>query len=434
MAPPDDPAALLARRDAVLAHVQEHYFAAPPRIERGWRHHLVDTGGRAYVDLVNNIAVLGHSHPAVDAAVRRQLARLNTNSRFLYGIIVEYAEVLAARFPAPLDTVFLVNTGSEANELALRLARIATGGTEVIAVRGAYHGWTAATDAITTSAASTIRVPSAPGRAGSTLSRRPTRYRGLHRGPDAGARYADDVRATLARLADAGARPAAFIAEPLFGNAGGVVLPDGYLREVYAAVRAAGGLAIADEVQTGYGRLGAFEWAFEQQGVVPDIVTVAKAAGNGMAVGAVITTRAIADAFAAEGSFFSSVGGSPVACAAGLAVLRAMDEEGLRENARVVGAHLRSGLEAVRARHPIVGAVHGMGLYMGVELIRDRESLEPATCEALAICERMLELGVIIQPTGDGNNVLKVKPPLCLTGESADHVIAALDRTLAGGW
>lgn len=432
-APPEDPTALLARRDAVLARVQEHYFAAPPRIERGWRHHLVDTDGRAYVDLVNNIAVLGHSHPAVDAAVRRQLARLNTNSRFLYGAMVEYAEVLAARFPAPLDTVFLVNTGSEANELALRLARVATGGTEVIAVRGAYHGWTAATDAITTSHLDNPRaVGTRPGWVHAVEA--PNTYRGLHRGPDAGARYADDVRVTLARLADAGARPAAFIAEPLFGNAGGVVLPDGYLREVYAAVRAAGGLAIADEVQTGFGRLGAFEWAFEQQGVVPDIVTVAKAAGNGMAVGAVITTRAIADAFSAEGSFFSSVGGSPVACVAGLAVLRAMDEEGLRENARVVGAHLKAGLESIGARHSIVGSVHGMGLYLGVELVRDRDTLEPAADEALAICERMLELGVIVQPTGDGNNVLKVKPPLCLTRESADHVIAALDRTLREGW
>jgi 4-aminobutyrate aminotransferase-like enzyme len=430
---PDDPAALLARRGSVLAGVQEHYFDAPPRIERGWRQHLVDTTGRAYVDVVNNIAVLGHSHPAVDAAVRRQLARLNTNSRFLYGVMVEYAEALAARFPAPLDTVFLVNTGSEANELALRLARIASGGTEVIAVRGAYHGWTAATDAITTSQLDNPRaVGTRPAWVHAVEA--PNTFRGLHRGPDAGARYADDVRATLVGLAEAGARPAAFIAEPLFGNAGGVVLPEGYLREVYADVRAAGGLAIADEVQTGYGRLGAFEWAFEQQGVVPDIVTVAKAAGNGIAIGAVITTRAIADAFAAEGSFFSSVGGSPVACAAGLAVLDTIDAEGLRENARVVGAHLRTGLESTATGHPIVGAVHGMGLYLGVELVRDPGTLEPAEDEALAICERMLDLGVIVQPTGDGNNVLKVKPPLCLTFESADHVIAALDRTLAEGW
>lgn len=432
-APPDDAAGLLARRDRVLAGVQVHYFDDPPRIERGWRHHLVDTRGRAYIDVVNNVAVLGHSHPAVEAAVARQLRRLNTNSRFLYAVMVEFSEALAARFPATLDTVFLVNTGSEANELALRLARTATGNEDVLAVRGAYHGWTGATDAITTSLLDNPRaVETRPAWVHPVEA--PNTYRGLHRGPDAGTRYADHVRETIARLTAIGRHPAAFIAEPLYGNAGGVILPDGYLAEVYAAVRAAGGRTIADEVQTGYGRLGHHQWAFEQQGVVPDIVTVAKAAGNGMAVGAVVTTREIADAFAAEGTFFSSVGGSPVACAAGLAVLETIDREGLQANARDVGAHLRAGLKQVAARHAIVGAVHGMGLYLGVELVRDPETLEPATDEALAICERMLDLGVVIQPAGDGNNVLKVKPPLCFTRESADVVVAVLDRTLAEGW
>ncbi|MHB8958419.1 MAG: aminotransferase [Candidatus Limnocylindrales bacterium] len=433
-APPDDSRGLLGRRDRVLADVQVHYFDVPPRIERGWRHHLVDTRGRAYVDIVNNVAVLGHSHPAVEEAVARQLRRLNTNSRFLYAAMVEFAEALAARFPAPLDTVFLVNTGSEANELALRLARTATGGEDVLCVRGEYHGWTSATDAITTSA---LDNPRAAGTRPAWVHpvEPPNTFRGPHRGPDAGTRYADDVRATAARLSEAGRRPSAFIAEPLYGNAGGVVLPNGYLREAYAAIRSAGGLAIADEVQTGYSRLGRYQWAFEQQGVVPDVVTVAKAAGNGMAVGAVVTTRAIAEAFATEGSFFSTVGGSPVACAAGRAVLETIDREGLRENARDVGAHLKAGLEQVAAAHPeIVGAVHGMGLYLGVELVRDRETLEPAGAEALAICDRMLELGVIVQPTGDGNNVLKVKPPLCIDRRSADVVVAALARTLDEGW
>ncbi len=434
VAPRDDAEALLARRCAVLAGVQVHYYDAPPRIERGWRHHLIDTTGRSYIDIVNNVAILGHSHPAVEAAVTRQLRLLNANSRFLYSVMIEFAEALAARFPAPLDTVFLVNTGSEATELALRLARTATGRSDVLAVRGAYHGWTGAADAITTSH---IDNPRAIGTrpAWVRLVEAPNTYRGLHRGPDARARYAADVRRVLGESAAAGAGPAAFIAEALFGNAGGVVLPDGYLREVYADVRAAGGLAIADEVQTGYARLGRHQWAFEQQGVVPDIVTVAKAAGNGMAVGAVVTTQAIADAFAAEGSFFSSVGGSPVGCAAGLAVLETIDREGLQANARMVGDHLRAGLLDVAAAHPeIVGAVHGMGLYLGVELVRSAETLEPATEQALAICERMRELGVITQPTGDGNNVLKVKPPLCLTRDSADVVVEVLERTLAEGW
>ncbi len=433
-APPDDVADLLLRRGRVLADVQEHYYHAPPRIERGWRQHLVDTHGRAYVDIVNNVAVLGHSHPAVETAVRRQLARLNTNSRFLYGVMVQFAEALAARFPAPLDTVFLVNTGSEANELALRLARTATGHEDVLCVRGEYHGWTSAADAITTSSLDNPRALGTRPAWVHTVEP-PNTYRGIHRGPDAGTRYADDVRDVLHRMGAEGQSPAAFIAEPLYGNAGGIVLPDGYLREAYAAVRSAGGVAIADEVQTGYSRLGAYQWAFEQQGVVPDIVTVAKAAGNGMAVGAVVTTRSIAEAFAAEGSFFSSVGGSPVSCAAGLAVLETIDREGLRDNAREVGGHLKAGLEDVAAEHgDMVGAVHGMGLYLGVELVRDPVSLEPAAAEALAICERMLELGVIVQPTGDGNNILKVKPPLCIDRRSADLVVAALERTLREGW
>ena len=430
-APPDDPAALLARRDAVLATTQEHYFTTPPRIERGWRHHLVDTRGRAYVDIVNNVAVLGHSHPEVEDAVARQLRLLNTNSRFLYEPMVAFAEALASRFPAPLDTVFLVNTGSEANELAIRLARTATGNEDVVAIRGAYHGWTVATDAITTSLLDNPQaLETRPAWVHPVEA--PNAFRGRFRGPDAGSRYADDVRDAIARMGDQGRRPAAFIAEALFGNAGGVVLPDGYLREAYAAVRAAGGVAIADEVQVGYGRTGAYLWAYEQQGVVPDIVTVAKAAGNGMAVGAVITTGAIADAFGAQGSFFSSVGGSPVACAAGLAVLRVIDEEGLQRNALDTGAYLKAGLERATAGHPLVGAVHGMGLYMGVELVRDPDTREPAAAEALAICDRMLDLGVIVQPTGDGNNVLKVKPPLCITRESADLVVESLEIALRG--
>ena len=430
-APPDDAAQLRARRDAVLATTQVHYFEEPPRIERGWRHHLVDTRGRAYVDIVNNVAVLGHSHPAIEEAVSRQLRRLNTNSRFMYASMVEFAEALAARFPAPLDTVFLVNTGSEANELALRLARTATGNEDVLAIAGAYHGWTGATDAITTSTLDNPRaIGTRPGWVHTVEA--PNTFRGIHRGPDAGARYADDVRAVLASLASDGRAPSAFIAEALSGNAGGIVLPDGYLADAYAAVRGAGGLVIADEVQVGYGRLGAYQWAFEQQGVIPDIVTVAKAAGNGMAVGAVITTRAIADAFAVEGSFFSSVGGSPVACAAGLAVIETVDREGLQENARDTGGYLRAGLEQSIAGHPLAGAVHGMGLYLGVELVRDPSTLEPAGDEALAICERMLDLGVIVQPTGDGNNVLKIKPPMCITRRSAGVMIEALGIALRG--
>jgi 4-aminobutyrate aminotransferase-like enzyme/Ser/Thr protein kinase RdoA (MazF antagonist) len=425
--------ALLARRDAVVAGVQEHYYAAPPQIERGWRQHLFDVDGRAYLDMVNNVAVLGHSHPAMTHAVSRQLSLLNTNSRFHYGVMVEFAERLAATLPDPLDTVFLVNSGSEAVDLALRLARTATGRDDVIAVQSAYHGWTIGTDAITTSTADNPNAATTRPSWVHTVES-PNPYRGQHRGPDAGARYADDVQRVVNEIERMGNGVACFIAECLYGNAGGVLLPDGYLSAAYRIVRDAGGVCIADEVQVGYGRTGHYFWAFQQQGVVPDLVTVAKAAGNGMAVGAVVTTRAVADAFAAQGSFFSSVGGSPVSATAGLTVLDVIESERLRDNAREIGDHLRRRLLELQDRHSLIGAVHGLGLYLGVELVRDRETLEPATAECQAICERMRLLGVIVQPTSDHLNVLKIKPPLCLTQASADFFVDTLDQVLTTGW
>jgi 4-aminobutyrate aminotransferase-like enzyme len=242
------------------------------------------------------------------------------------------------------------------------------------------------------------------------------------------------VGRALAEVHASGGSVAAFVAEALYGNAGGVELPDGYLSAAYAKVRDAGGLCIADEVQVGYARTGDHFWAFEDHGVVPDIVCVAKAAGNGVALGAVVTRREIADRFARQGSFFSSVGGSPVSCAAGLAVLDVIRDEHLQHNARVVGGRLRDQLRALASRHDLIGAVHGKGLYLGVELVRDHASLEPATAECAAICERMLDLGVVVQPTSDYLNVLKVKPPLCLTASSADFFVESLDHCLTTGW
>jgi 4-aminobutyrate aminotransferase-like enzyme/Ser/Thr protein kinase RdoA (MazF antagonist)/murein DD-endopeptidase MepM/ murein hydrolase activator NlpD len=432
-APRDDAAALVGRRDAVVARVQEHYYDEPPEIERGYRHHLYDTDGRVYLDMVNNVAVLGHSHPHVEALVARQLRFLNTNSRFNYELIVEASERVAALAPEGLDAVFWVASGSEANDLALRLIRCATRNRDVIAIQSAYHGWTGATDEISTALYDN---PLAAERRPAWIHpvESPNLYRGTHRGADANERYVAEVTRVLAELAAAGTGIAGFIAEPVYGNAGGVSLPNGYLEAVFAAVRAAGGLCIADEVQVGYGRLGEHFWGFEQQGVVPDVITIAKATGNGFPVGAVITTREIAETFAREGAFFASTGGSPASCAAAVAVLDVLEREQLQENARLVGAHLRSRLEALVDRHPLCGAVHGMGLYLGLELVRDRDTLEPAAEEAYAICERMRELGIIIQPTSDGMNVLKIKPPLCLTEASADYFADTLDRVLETGW
>jgi 4-aminobutyrate aminotransferase-like enzyme len=431
---PDPPRAddLLARRDESFAQVQEHYYARPPQIERGWRHFLISTAGRTYLDMVNNVTVLGHAHPRVAETAARQLRKLNTNSRFNYEAVVEFSERLAAMLPDPLNTVFLVNSGSEASDLALRLAMAATGRRDVVAVREAYHGWTYATDAVSTSVADNPNaLATRPDWVHTVES--PNSFRGKFRGADADGYASDAVRQIEGLIAD-GRAPAAFIAEPVYGNAGGMALPDHYLEQVYRAVRAGGGLAIADEVQVAYGRLGNWFWGFEQQNVVPDIVSVAKSTGNGSPLGAVITSREIADRFRSQGYFFSSTGGSPLSCAIGISVLDALRDEGLQHNAAQVGAHLKARLQALRDKHPLIGTVHGIGLYLGVEMVRDRSSLEPAVEETAAICNRMLELGVVIQPTGDHMNILKTKPPLCIDIEAADFYVDTLDRVLTEGF
>jgi 4-aminobutyrate aminotransferase-like enzyme len=423
---------LLTRRDRSFARVQEHYYADPPQIERGRRHYLMSTAGRVYLDMVNNVTVLGHAHPRVADTAARQLRRLNTNSRFNYEAVVEFSERLAATLPEPLDTVFLVNSGSEASDLALRLAIAVSGHRDVIAVGEAYHGWTYATDAVSTSTADNPNALSTRPDWIHTVES-PNSFRGTYRGADA-VRYAPDAVAKVSELVAAGHPPAGFICESVYGNAGGMALPDGYLKQVYAAVRAAGGFAVADEVQVGYGRLGEWFWGFDQQQVVPDIVSIAKSTGNGYPLGAVITSRAIAEAFSSQGYFFSSTGGSPLSCAIGLTVLDVLRDEDLQGNAARVGGHLKAELTALREKHPIIGTVHGMGLYLGVEMIRDQQTLEPATEETAAICDRMLELGVVIQPTGDRQNILKTKPPLCLDMAGADFYVATLDRVLTEGW
>lgn len=425
--------ALFEIRQAHFARLQKNYYQQPPQIERGYREHMYAMDGRTYLDMVNNVAILGHGHERLSAAVGRQWSLLNTNSRFHYAGIAQFSKRLADLAPEGLDTVFLVNSGSEANDLALRLAWAYSGARNIISLLEAYHGWTVASDAVSTSIADNpLALTTRPNWVHAVTS--PNTYRGAHRGPDSAAGYIADVEAALATIAARGERIGGFIAESVYGNAGGIPLPQGYLKEVYRLVRERGGVTIADEVQVGYGRLGRYFWGFEEQGVVPDIITIAKGMGNGHPLGAVITSRAIAEALEKEGYFFSSAGGSPVSCTVGMTVLDAMRDEKLQENARAIGDHLRSRLEALGQRFPIVGAVHGMGLYLGLEFVRNRETLEPATQETAAICNRLLDLGVIMQPTGDHLNVLKIKPPLCLSRQSADFFADMLGRVLDEGW
>ncbi|MBK3508573.1 aminotransferase [Pseudomonas sp. MF6747] len=424
-----DAEALLARRDASFARSQKHYYVDPPRIERGWRNHLIDMQGRSYLDMLNNVAVLGHGHPRMAAVAARQWSLLNTNSRFHYAAIAEFSERLLALAPEGMDRVFLVNSGTEANDLAIRLAWAYSGGRDMLSVLEAYHGWSVAADAVSTSIADNPQaLSSRPDWVHPVTA--PNTYRGEFRGQDSAPDYVRSVDHNLAKIAASNRQLAGFICEPVYGNAGGISLPPGYLQQVYARVRAQGGVCIADEVQVGYGRMGHFFWGFEEQGVVPDIITMAKGMGNGQPLGAVITRREIAEALEAEGYFFSSSGGSPVSCQIGMAVLDVMQEEKLWENAQVVGGHFKARLEQLIDRHPLVGAVHGSGFYLGLELVRDRHTLEPATEETALLCDRLRELGIFMQPTGDHLNILKIKPPMVTSKRSVDFFVDMLSKVL----
>lgn len=429
-APPlPDATELLARRDASFARSQKHYYQAPPHIERGWRNHLIDMQGRSYLDMLNNVAVLGHGHPRMAAEAGRQWSLLNTNSRFHYAAIAEFSEQLLKRAPAGMDRVFLVNSGTEANDLAIRLAWAYSGGRDMLSVLEAYHGWSVATDAISTSIADNPQALSTrPGWVHPVTA--PNTYRGEFRGAASAPQYVLSVEQVLQQLATQQRQVAGFICEPVYGNAGGIALPPGYLQHVYHKVREQGGVCIADEVQVGYGRLGHYFWGFEEQDVVPDIITLAKGMGNGHPLGAVITRRDIAEALEAEGYFFSSAGGSPVSCRIGMAVLEVMEQEKLQENAVVVGGHFKARLEALIDTHPWVGAVHGMGFYLGLELVRNRLTLEPASEETAYLCERLRDLGIFMQPTGDYLNILKIKPPMCTTRQSVDFFVDTLSKVL----
>lgn len=405
-----------AARGAHLGPSLSLSYDRPLHIVRGWRQHLYDADGRGYLDCVNNVAHVGHCHPRVTRAAAVQAARLNTNTRYLYEPLADYLERLTATLPAPLRVAYLVCSGSEANELALRLARAHTGRHDVIVVDTAYHG---NTNALIEISPYKFNGPGGRGKPPHVhVVPMPDVYRGPHRGADAGSRYARYV----AEAADAGT--AAFFCESALGCGGQIVPPEGFLREAFAAVRAAGGVCVADEVQTGFGRAGSHFWMFEEHGVVPDIVTMGKPIGNGHPMGAVVTTAEIAESFANGMEYFNTFGGNPVSCAVGLAVLDVIRDEGLRENAREVGRYLMAGLRSLR--HPLIGDVRGRGLFLGFEMVRDRETLEPADREAHALVNRMKERGVLLSTDGPYHNVIKIKPPMVFTKADADRVVAGL--------
>ena len=408
------------RRDTALGAASERYWDSPPLIVRGWGQYLIDAEARPLLDLANHVTAVGHSHPRLEKVAAYQLRTLNTNSRFLYREYADYVERLVERanraWPGEFDVAVPVNSGSEAIDLALRMAQVFTGRRDIVVPREAYHGWTLASDAVSTSAFDNPHA--AANRPGWVhLIDAPNAYRGPHRGDDAGERYLADAREALAAMDAAGTPVGGFICEPVLGNAGGVIPPAGWLAGVYDAVRERGGVAIADEVQVGLGRLGSHYWGAQLADARPDIIAVAKAAGNAFPVGAVITRREILDALAEEGMFFSSAAGTPLSSAMGAAVLDLIDDERLPARAERVGARFAERMRGLAEFHDWIGEVHGTGLYQGVELVRDRGTLEPATPETALLCERMLAHGMIVQPASERQNVLKFKPPMTITGD-----------------
>lgn len=420
----------LAARRARIGGSLSIGYQEPVKVVRGWRHYLYDETGRRYLDAYNNVPHVGHCHPRVVRAAQEQMAVLNTNTRYLHDNINRLAEQLAATLPAPLEVCFFLNSASEANELALRLVRAHTGRREMIVLEGAYHGNTSGLIDI-----SPYKHDGPGGRgAPDWVFTAPVAdvYRGLFKADDplAGAKYAAEVQATIARMQSRGRGLGGFIAESCPSVGGQIFFPPGYLTAVYGYVRAAGGLCIADEVQTGYGRIGTHFYAFEAQGVVPDVVVLGKPIGNGHPLAALVTTRAIADSFNNGMEFFSTFGGNPVSCAVGLAVLDVVQEEGLQAHARRVGAHLLAGLRPFARRFPLVGDVRGSGLFLGVELVRDRETLEPAADAASYVTNRMREEGILLGTDGPLHNVVKIRPPMPFTVADADRLVHTFERIL----
>jgi 4-aminobutyrate aminotransferase-like enzyme/Ser/Thr protein kinase RdoA (MazF antagonist) len=419
---------LLERRRRVLGGpLAELSYERPLHLVRGEGSRMFDADGRAYLDAYNNVPVVGHSHPRVVEAIARQARMLNTNTRYLHENVIELAERLTASMPAELDTCIFVNSGSEANDAAWRLATTVTGAGGAIVTRHSYHGVTAAIIDLSAEEWFQRECPAHV----ETLPP-PDAYRGAYADvPDWRALAGEHLDAGLAALGERGFRPAVVMLDTGYTSDGIFAPPPPYLQEIVRRTHDAGGLFVADEVQAGYGRTGTHLWSFQDSGVVPDIVTLGKPMGNGHPIAAAVMRRDIADRFARVQEFFSTFGGNPVACAAGLAVLDVLEEEDLMRHAAEVGAHLQARLRTLSERHQLIGDVRGRGLLIGVELVRDRSTKSPAKREADEVMNGMRERGVLIGSSGPGSNVLKIRPPLVVSTRDADLIAGTLDETLA---
>jgi len=424
--PKTDKTKTLSKRKRIIGRNLSIGYRNPLKIERGWMQYLYDDTGRRFLDAYNNVPHVGHCHPRVVEAARQQMTVLNTNTRYLHDTINAYAERLSATMPDPLSVCFFVNSASEGNELALRLARAYTKQRNMIVLEGAYHGHTNALIDISP------YKHDGPGGSGAPpwvyTSPVADLYRGCYKAddPEAARKYARHILTITENIREKGEGVCGFIAESCPSVGGQIIFPPGYLSEVYRFVRNAGGVCIADEVQTGYGRTGSHFYAYEAQGVAPDIVVLGKPIGNGHPISAVVTTPEIAGAFDNGMEFFSTFGGNTVSCAVGLTVLEVVLEEDLQSHALTVGAYLLDKLRSLKNRFSIVGDVRGSGLFLGIELVKNRGTLEPAGQEASFVADRMREAGVLLGTDGPYHNVVKIRPPMPFSENDADLLVDAM--------
>lgn len=413
-----------AQRTTYFSPALSLSYQHPIHMERAAFQYMYDADGNTFLDAYNNIPHVGHSHPKVVAAAQGQVAKLNTNTRYLYNLLTDYAEKLLAKFPPSLNKVFFVNSGSEASDLAIRMAKTHTKRDSIMVMEHGYHGHTQIGIDISDYK---FNHPKGQGIKDYILKTViPDSYRGKYKDAHAGKKYAQDA----IQLIEQSNNPiAAFIAEPIVGCGGQVPLAKGYLKALYPHIRNQGGLCISDEVQTGFGRLGDYFWGFELQEVIPDIVIIGKPMGNAHPIGAVVTTTEIAESFGKGVEFFSSFGGNPVSCAIGLAVLEVIEEEALQENAKVVGHYYKSLLLELKDKYTCIGDVRGSGLFLGIELVK-KGSMEPDPKLAKHIKNELRKQHILISTDGPWDSVLKTKPPLCFTKENAEQVVRAIEKVL----
>ena len=413
---------LLARREATFGASSVLVYERPIRLVRAEGVWMFDADGRRYLDVYNNVASVGHCHPRVVEAIAKQAATLNTNTRYLYDNIHDYAERLLATFPAQLSNIVFTCTGSESNDFALRLTKSFTGGSGFVVTETAYHG---NTEAVTDVSPSSFKTRTVPPHVRTVPA--PDRYR--HPTKDLGARFAKDIAKAIADLKRSGVKFGGLLVDSIFSSDGIYPDPAGFLKQAVEVVHKAGGLFISDEVQPGFGRTGTAMWGFQRHGVDPDIVTLGKPMGNGFPVAGVVTRPEILEAFCETTGYFNTFAGNPVAAAAGLAVLDVIENEGLIENANNVGGHLRAGLEEIAGQYPSIGDVRSAGLFIGIEFsLPGTTKPDPGT--ASYVINALKERGVLIGAAGAYGNVLKVRPPLCFSRDNADLFLETLDAVL----